>query len=380
MSRGQGRLFQPINGRGDKSAVWWMDYTVGGVRHRESSDMTVRKDANTVMQGRIGERVSGKVTGNPDKITLGQLRDLVVQQYALDGNRSVGRVKSAFATLIGFFGEQETARKLDKLRLNQYAVHRLGTFVTRSLTKVPTRGRQISRATVNYELAMLRRGFNLAIEAGLLSTKPVFDLPDPNNARQGYFEEGELAAVLLELPADARRDIVQFLRFTGWRSTEGRLLTWAEVDMSAETIRLSPARAKSKKGRLFPFGLAPELRAVMLDRWAQREGPFVFHRDGAAIEKGALRSAWAKAVKRAGVPDRIIHDLRRGVARDFTNAGVDRETIKKLCGWKTDAMFTRYLIVDESDLASAVAKRYGKPTARQGGAAGRQRAVTSSAA
>jgi len=28
----------------------------------------------------------------------------------------------------------------------------------------------------------------------------------------------------------------------------------------------------------------------------------------------------------------------------------------KLCGWKTDAMFRRYAIVDETDLRDAVAK------------------------
>jgi integrase len=60
----------------------------------------------------------------------------------------------------------------------------------------------------------------------------------------------------------------------------------------------------------------------------------------------------------AGVPGRLVHDLRRTAARDFRRAGVSEGEIMKLCGWKTRDMFDRYNIIDSSDLSRAVAQRF----------------------
>lgn len=49
--------------------------------------------------------------------------------------------------------------------------------------------------------------------------------------------------------------------------------------------------------------------------------------------------------------------------RDFVQAGVDRVTIKALCGMHTDSIFVRYHIVNDADLAAAVAKRFAPPPA-----------------
>ena len=85
---------------------------------------------------------------------------------------------------------------------------------------------------------------------------------------------------------------------------------------------------------------------------------------------GEVRAAWRRATKRAGVAGRLVHDLRRSAARDFQQAGVSEGEIMALCGWETRSMFDRYNIIDEADLASAVAKRFnGKQAANKEGAA-----------
>ena len=91
----------------------------------------------------------------------------------------------------------------------------------------------------------------------------------------------------------------------------------------------------------------------------------MFHRRGARIN--SFRRVWTRACKKAGLEVRLVHDLRRTAARDFRRRGVSEGEIMKLCGWKTRAMFDRYNIIDEADLAEAVAKRFkGQLTANKG--------------
>ena len=62
-------------------------------------------------------------------------------------------------------------------------------------------------------------------------------------------------------------------------------------------------------------------------------------------------------------------------------AGVSEGEIMKLCGWRTRSMFDRYNIIDEADLASAVARRFasGQVAAKWGASRAGRPVVSSSA-
>ena len=250
------------------------------------------------------------------------------------------RLKDAFNRLEAFFETATTVPAITTSRLDAYAESRLAQGA--------------KRATVNYELACMRRSFKLAIEKGLLATMPVIKLPKVRNARSGFFEEGEFAALLLELPT-VLQPVIRFLRRTGWRRSEALGLTWEAIDWEGQVIRLSGAHTKCGEPRVFPFGRASDLKTLLEVQWGARDGLFVFQEHGQRIGDGKLRSGWKRAVTRAGLDGRLVHDLRRSFARDMRRNGRTEGVIMRLAGWRTRSMFDRYNVIDEHDLAEATA-------------------------
>lgn len=361
--RGQGRVFRP-KVRGEETEVWWLDYSIRGIRHRESSGTKSKKEAFAILRERIGKRNDGTLTGRPDRVSLQDLKTTLERHYLLEGNDSWTRAGQAFAHIEEYFGAEARAVELTRSAVSGYQEARLKAGAARN--------------TVKYETGVLSAAFGVAVENNVLPMKPVFPKVGEGEKRTGFFESADFAALVTALPT-ALSDVVRFARMTGWRRGEITGLIWAQVEWDdasfpgehAEPVpgpnaclRIGEAQTKGEDSRVFPFAIAPELRDLLIERWRKRDGLLVFHRGGKAV--GDFRKAWDRACRAAGVPDRLFHDLRRTAARDFRRAGVSEGEIMRLCGWKTRDMFDRYNIIDTADLSRAVARRfsdYGKQPA-----------------
>ncbi len=133
------------------------------------------------------------------------------------------------------------------------------------------------------------------------------------------------------------------------------------MDFQAGWLRLEPGETKNGEGRMFP--LTPELREILerqrvrteaLERATGQIIPWIFHRNGKPIK--GFRRAWLTACKRAGVPGRIPHDFRRTAVRNLERAGVNRSTAMKMIGHRTESIYRRYAIVDETMLREGAEK------------------------
>ena len=336
---GEGSVFR-------RGRVWYVQYSHNGRVIQRSSKSIDKTTAVRFLRRVLSEQQAGRHAPDAGKVTLAELRRLVEEDHLLNGRRAARPPARAWRHLEEHFGPDCVAQSITFAQLKKYAAARHKA--------------KAAPATYHYELAILRRGYVLACESEILPSRPAFPKAVFQNARQGWASEGDLQALLKQLPEYARPP-VRFAYITGWRmASEVLPLRWAQV--SANAIRLEPGTTKSGEGREWPLDAHAELAGLIeaqrayTDEVQRRAGqivPWLFHRDGQQIK--SISMAWKGACKRAGLK-LIPHDLRRTAVRNLERAGVPRTVAMRLVGHQTEQMYRRYSIVAPQDLADGVAK------------------------
>lgn len=351
-TRGLGFVYRPIyvdkrTGERKTAATWWVQYSVRGKRFRESSGSSNRVDAVKLLKRRIGDASQGRTIGpQAEKTRFKQLTQLLIDDYRANGRRSLKRIKASIIHLLAFFGD-EFAMDITGDRVASYIAYR--------------QDEKAAAATINRELAALKRAFRLGEKVGKVIQRPEVSTLREDNRRKGFFEADEYRAVLKHLPEELK-PVIQTAYITGWRIAS-EILTRQKhhVNLEAGWLRLEPGETDNGEGRNFP--LTPELREVLaqqiektrlIEQKTGRIIPWLFHRDGNPIRD--FRGAWASACKSAGVPKRIPHDFRRTAVRNLERAGVPRSAAMAMVGHRTESIYRRYAIADEAMLKEGAVK------------------------
>ena len=329
--------------------IWWLRYYRAGRRYEESSGSTRKSDAERLLRIREGDVARGiPVTSKVGRLRFDEAAADVVTDYRVNGKRSLRDVEHRVRLhLEPFFGGRRMAT-ITTADVRAYTSHR--------------QGEGAANATVNRELAIVKRAFRLAVQARKLLHMPHIPMLREATARTGFFERDEFAAVRDALP-EPLRAVVTFGYLTGWRvRSEVLPLRWSQVDRSAKTIRLQPGMTKNREGRTLPYDLLPELLDVMERQWQEHRElskvgvlcPYLFHREGRRIK--SFHDAWRSACAKAGLPGKLVHDFRRTAVRNLVRAGVPEKIAMTITGHKTRHVFDRYDIVNEADLRGALGK------------------------
>lgn len=352
-----------------ESSVLWCKYYVTGRPVRESTGATTEQEARRFLKLREGAVATGApIPPRLDRVLYDELAADLRTHYQTTGRwKNMADVERRLAHLDGFFKGHRAvnvtadaiARYVAKRQAEttHLVAAREGKTVTRRLT---------ANGTVNRELALLRRMFRLAARRRKVLTVPPFELLQEAAPRAGFFEEAQYRAVARHLAPDLQAAVAIAYTF-GWRvRSEVLPLERRQLDLKAGTLRLEPGTTKNREGRI--VYLTPDLKALLagqlerveaLQRQLGRIVPYLFPHLNGRYRGGArrgFRKAWAGAVRAAGVPGRILHDLRRTAVRNLERAGVPRSVAMKLTGHKTEAVYRRYAIVSDADLQDAARK------------------------
>lgn len=355
-----------------QSTVWWARYSRGGKVIRESTETASRRAAEDFLNARLDPL--RPVIPNIAKVAFDELADAYLAHCRAKGLRDlkfpslcVSRLKAHFA---GW-------------RANRITPDAIATYVTRRQTEGYARGKDdenrkpYANGTVNRDLAVLRRILRLGRKAGKVLVVPDLEMLREAPPRSGFIGDVDFLALEAKLPEYLALPIA--FKFTyAWRREAVFSLSWEKLDLREGTVELDARYSKNGEPTL--VFLTAELLARFRAQWeatralvrkripdatpAQvREAvPWVFHRGGRRV--GDFRKSWKKACAAIGRPELTPHDLRRSAARRMDRLGIPRTVAMALAGWKTDAIYRRYRIVDEQDLKEAAAKLGGDPFAK----------------
>ena len=312
---------------------WYVDYQNGeGRRIRKViARAKSREEALFALQEETRQEFDREhgVKRKVRKMTFNELATEYLENYAKINNLSWKRVGTCLNALKRFFGACYLS-DVSPYLIEKYKAKRLNDALMTS--------------SVNRELSVLKRAFNLGITWEMAEQNPVQKvrfLRQPEPRERVLTEEEERR--LLEASSEHLKPIICMALQTGMRKSEIANLRWEEVDLETREIEV----VKTKSGRKRTIPISSDLFKVLAELEGTRQSNgFVFqYRDpktGRSRHVVFFRTAFEHACRRAGIKGLTFHDLRHTFASRLVRKGVDLITIKDLLGHSSVRTTERY--------------------------------------
>ncbi len=298
-----------------KRGNYWLDYRYNYRRYRKKvgpykalADNAWAKIKTEIAENRFLDVKRIK------QVRFGEFAEEYFKLHCLVNHKSAERSAGGrLKTLKAYWG-QRYLNEITPVEIEKYKGARMG---------------EVSPATVNRELAVLKAMFNKAIKWDKFdSTNPVKDVPflREGNQRLRYLEKEEIAK-LVQSSRGIIRPLVIMAVNTGMRRGELFGLKWKDVDLSQNLIHL--LETKSGKKREIPIN--DNVRGALISIRKHPQSPYVFTKSNGSHIRD-VRRAFKSALKKAGIKGFRFHDLRHTFASQLVMAGVDLNTVRELLG------------------------------------------------
>jgi integrase len=378
-ARGTGSLFRKSykrNGRTYREPTWTIQFYDGqGRRQREATHLRDKQAAQRELNKRLAQ-VANQEYRRAEPIRVEELYTALRLEYLNDRRtRTAVRLAQQWRDYLGPAFAGRFAASLTTDDTARYAGQR--------------REAGAANASINRELAALRRMLNLGKKAKKVREVPYISMLKENNTRTGFVEDAQFDLLAAEAGELWLRTFLELAYEYGWRRGELLGLRVKHINLALGTIRLDPGTTKNHEGR--EVAMSTGVR-TLLQQCVQGKEPedYVLTRE---VKQGKrtvhsrvvdMRHAWQSLCVRAGQGRRVCaacgstvtakkceqcgsrkndyrglipHDLRRSAAKALRRAGVAESVIMETGGWKTAAMFRRYAIKSSADQRAAVEMR-----------------------
>lgn len=327
------------------SPFWILQFVHQGRAYIESSETEDEHKAYQKLE-ELKARVRAGAAGTPQtrQIRVNDLFQLVKEDWHRMGRASIENGVQRWETnMAPFFGSMRAQDVSNEV-------------VLRYVRKREAEG--VEGATIGRELNIVRRCFKLGLRGNppMIRTMPYFPT-FADKKREGFmetdFHDAFAAACRTVRRGGTWLEGVFEVAYTyGWRHGEVVRLVVSQVRFTKPSeglIRLPGDKSKNREARDVPFSSAWCPRLVEILREAVRgkgaEERLFTRGKGSDREVKRFDKLWRLVTAMAGMTQRLlVHDLRRTACRNMLEAGMTKEDIKIICGWKTDSMFNRYAL------------------------------------
>jgi integrase len=341
-----------------RGGTYWMNFWSGGQHVQRSTKCRNKRDAETFERAWRTQLAMGEVGIEPKKRVpkfkeaMQAFLDWAKVEHAAKPNTYI-RHKTASAALLRFLGDVS----LD--RISPADIEKFKVFRSQQRTqprgvkpkdeklrsKIVREKRTVAKATVNRELATLKRMLSLHVKDDVIASNPVskvkFFNEDNQQNRVLTFDEERLYLLACSQPL---QDFATVMLDTGLRPDELSRLTRLDVFIDQGHLEVRHGKTKAARRRV---PLTRRASEILKSRMGNAKCDYIFAsprgegKDARPV--GKLNNAHYAAVKRANLEHFRIYDLRHTFGTRQGEAGTDIVTLAALLGHARLEMVLRYV-------------------------------------
>jgi len=329
-----------------RGKIYWFSIQYQGKRIQRSLKTDNKKLAERIYAKVLCEIVEGRYyeTVKARQYTFDEMMGRFMKEYAVQREVSTQkRYLSSFRNLNKHF---------KGMRLSDITPKVIASYM--ELRK----SEGVAPATINRDLALLSKAFNLAIkqwEWCKINPCSQVQRERENNKIDRWLTEEEEKKLLEGAKGYLNGQLVDIIILalnTGMRQSEILNLRWQDVDLFRKIITVR--KTKNKVPKVIPLNQSAYKLLLRRNKVVNMPGYVFATRNGTRISKRNLHREFVNALKKAEITNFRFHDLRHTFATRLVQSGIDLYSVARLLGHRDITTTQRYAHHSPESLRSSV--------------------------